>query len=279
MFTGRDRHREFDHGEEANGSQQTIGANAEKLCAARERITMSQTLSTVLAVALLSLTVCGHYPAPIRSARDINRTSSSENMVVLVRLPLADWPKLQKFAGLEHFSIAEEAAATITDNHIEALSRLKMPKLRQVSLAYCSNITDRSLLALTNLESIQGLHLVGTRITDTRMQALATDFPNLRGINVEECQLLTVNGFLGLTNSKTITSVSLSFDPFSQGQIETVFSTISNVIWWTISDPLHRLDLANLRQLGESRRTTIQVVDENKLVTGITTALTKRGGE
>jgi hypothetical protein len=239
---------------------------------------MSQAISTILAVAILSLATagCGHYPAPIRSARDIDRASSSENMVVLVSLPLEDWPKLQKFIGLEHFRVAEEMASQITDDHIKALSRLQMPKLRQVSLAHCSKVTDDGLQALSNIPSIQGLQLIGIGITDRGLRTLATGFPNLIGINIEGCRLLTVNGFLSLTNSTTITDVGLSIDPFTQEQIESIISTVTNVTWWTISDPRHRLNHSSLRQLGESRKITIQVADENNFVAGITRA--QQGG-
>jgi len=99
---------------------------------------------------------------------------------------------------------------------------------------------------------------------------LATGFPNLNGINVEGCGLLSERGFLALTNSRTITDVSLSLDPVSQAQIENIISAVSNVTWWTISDPRHRLDEAPLRDLGESRKITIQVADENNFVRGIT---------
>jgi len=235
---------------------------------------MRRDISLILVVASLSIATagCGHYPAPIRSPRDIAWTSSSEYMVVLVNLPLEDWPRLQKLRGLEHFSIAEEMAPQITDDHIIALSQLKLTRLRQVSLAHCGKVTDSGLLALTNLPSIQGLQLIGTSITDRGMQILATGFPNLRGIDVEGCKSLTAAGFLSLTNSKTMADVGLSLDPISQDQIESIISSVSNVTWWTISDPRHRLDRASLRQLGESRRITIQVADENRFVTSISRA-------
>jgi len=235
---------------------------------------MIQRVSVVVFLAVLSLTAagCGHYPAPIRSARDVDRTSSSEYMVVVVSLPLEAWPKLQKFTGLEHFNIAKEMAPQITDDHVVTLSRLKMSRLRQVSLAHCSKVTDGGLQALANLPSVQGFQLIGTGITDRGMQILATGFPNLSGINVEGCRLLTERGFLTLTNSRTITSVGLSLDPFTQAEMENIISTVSNVTWWTISDPRHRLNEAPLRELGESRKITIQVADENNFVKGITTA-------
>src|SRR5207248_10845740 len=137
-----------------------------------ERIIMSQSVSVIVLFAVLSLTAagCGHYPAPIRSARDIDRTSSSENMIVVVSLPLEDWPKLQRFTGLEHFNIAKEMTSQITDDHIVTFSRLKLPRLRQVSLAHCSKVTDSGIQALTNLPSVQGFQLIGTSITDRGMQ-------------------------------------------------------------------------------------------------------------
>jgi hypothetical protein len=236
------------------------------------RITMSQAISTILPIAILSLAVagCGHYPEPIVSARDVGHVSSSEYMVVLCGLPLEDWPKLQKFTELEHFRVSKDMASQISDDHIKALARLKLPKLRQVSLAYCSMVTDDGIQALTNLPSIQGLQLIGVSITDRGFHILATGFPKLTGINVGGCRLLTVNGFLSLTNAANITDVGLSIDPLSQEQIESVISTVTNVTWWTISDPRHRLDHSSLRQLGESRKITIQVVDENNTVEGIT---------
>ena len=233
---------------------------------------MSRLTSIVIAVLSLSMTGCGHYPAPIRSARDIDRTRSSEDMVVIVSLPLEDWPRLRKFSGLQHFRVAEEMASGVTDDHIRALSCLSLPSLRQVSLAHCQQVTDDGLRALTNIPSIQGLQLIGTSITDRGMLILEEGFPRLQGINVEKCRLVTERGFLTLTNSKTITDVSLSFDPFSQAQIENIISTVSNVTWWTISDPRHRLDQSPLRELGESRKITVQVADENNFVKGITTA-------
>ena len=238
------------------------------------RFTMSYAISTALSVVTLTLVTagCGQYPDAIRSAHDIDRAAASEKMVVMVSLPLEDWPKLQKFTALEHFRISKEMASQVTDEHVSALSRLKLPKLRQVSLAYCSNVTDDGLQALANIPSIHGLQLIGTSITDQGMNTLASRFPHLTGINVEGCRLLTAKGFLNLTGSTTITDVGLSLDPFSQEQIESMISAIPNVTWWTISDPRHRLDHASLRRLGESRRITIQVVDENNLVKGITMA-------
>ena len=104
----------------------------------------------------------------------------------LWKLPLEDWHQIQKFGGLEHFNIGEELAPAITDEHIKILSQLKLPKLRQVSLAHCRNVTDNGIESLTNIPSIQGLRLIGTGITDRGLRTLATEFTCLSEINIEQ---------------------------------------------------------------------------------------------
>jgi hypothetical protein len=225
-----------------------------------------------IAVLLLAAAGCGHYPAYIRSARSIDWTSSSEDNLVILSLPLEDWPQLQKFKSAWQFRIQPASPSQIIDDHIRAFSRLKMPMLRQVSLDNCPNVTDNGIQALTNFPSIVGVGLSGVNITDRGMRTLATGFPQLTEIGVKECPSVTLKGFLNLTNSRTITSVGLSLDRFSREQLESIISTVSNVTWWTIDDPRHRLDPAVLRQLGKSRNITIQVADENNLVTSITMA-------
>jgi hypothetical protein len=235
---------------------------------------MSRQMPILLAIAVLLLAAagCGHYPAYIRSARSIDRTSSSEYNLVILSLPLEDWPKLQKFKSAWQFRIQPESPSQINDDHIRAFSQLKMPMLLQVSIDQCPNVTDNGIQALTNFPSIVGIGLSGVNITDRGMRFLATEFPQLTEIGVKECPALTVKGLLSLTNSRTITNVGLSFDRFSREQIESIISTVSNVTWWTIDDPRHRLDPASLRQLGKSRNITIEVADENNSVTSITMA-------
>ncbi|MBK8856577.1 MAG: hypothetical protein IPN11_02500 [Opitutaceae bacterium] len=165
---------------------------------------------------LFAITGCGHQPAYIGSARDIARTSSTESMIAVGQLPLEDWPKLQKFAALEHMRTAPGTAPAVTDDHIMALSNLKVPKLRQISLSYCREVTDVGFGALRRLTSIEGLQLIGTSITDDGLKVLVTELPNLKGINVEKCRAITVTGLSAIRESKSIRSVGLSLDPLSQ---------------------------------------------------------------
>jgi hypothetical protein len=225
-----------------------------------------------LVIAILSLVAagCGHHAAAIYSKRDIFWTSSSEHQIVIGTLPLKDWPKLKKFPELTDIDVAGDVAQQIDDSHLKTLSQLELPKLRNVLLAHCTHVTDRGLESLTNFPSISGLQLIDTSITDKGMQILATEFPKLNGISVEQCHAITSAGFMTLTNSRTIKDVGLSLDPLSQEQIENIISTVTNVVWWTISDPQQRLDHVTLRQLGESRKITIQVADKDRAVRSIT---------
>jgi hypothetical protein len=127
---------------------------------------MNRQIAILVVVAFLSLAAagCGHYPSYIRSARSIRWTSSSAGNLVILSLPLEDWPKLQKFKSVWQFRIQPESPSQINDDHIRAFSRLNMPMLRQEQIDDCPNVTDSGIQALTNLPSIVGLGLGGVGI-------------------------------------------------------------------------------------------------------------------
>lgn len=225
----------------------------------------------IAAVALLFVfTGCGHQPAHISSARDIAQSSSAEYMIAVGQLPLEDWSKLQKFTALEHLRTTPGKALAVTDEHIMALANLKLPKLRQISLADCREVTDHGIGTLRKLTSIEGLQLSGTSITDDGLKILATELPDLKDINVAKCRAITATGLSTIRESKSLRSVGLSLDPLSQADIETAMLNLPNVTWWTIYDQQQQLDHASLRTIGEKRKITIQVVDEKNRVTSIT---------
>lgn len=227
---------------------------------------MRQEVGIMTLLAITSITAgCGHYPAPIRSAWSITLTPASEHMVVIVGLPLADWPKLAKFRELQHFNIARDYATSVTDDHLIALSKLNLPKLRQVSLAYSSQVTDNGLNALTNFPAIEGLQLIGVAITDRSMDTLVTGFPHLEGVNVEQCRFLSSTGFLALAKSPTIKAVILSLDPLSQPEIEHIIASLPNITRWTISDPSGRLSVESIRRIAWERN-KIFVADKDNFV-------------
>ena len=228
-------------------------------------------LVLLLVVAILFGAGCGHDPEPIGFIYDIWRTPKTETAIVITGLSLRHWPKLQKFTELEHLRVFEQMAPQITDEHLKTLSRLNMPKLRDMSFAYCSQVTDNGIRALTNLPAIKSLQLIGVGITDEGLKALATGLPHLEGVNVEDCPQLTMAGFLSLTNPTTITSLSLSLEPLSQAELEQLISTV-NMKRWSIRDRHHKLDRKSLGRLGDSRGIIIDVVDENNFSDVITQA-------
>jgi len=212
---------------------------------------------------------CGHYPAPIRSVINIILTKTTETMIVIDGLPLKDWSKLQKFTALEHLFIAEDMASQITDKHLDVLSTLCMPRLRDISFAYCSQVTDNGVQALTNLPSTTSLQLIGVGITDEGLKTLAEGMPHLEGINVCQCRYLTFAGFMNLANSHSIKSVTLSIENLSQEQLKWLILKVTNVTWWTIQDLKGDLDLEPFRVLKKQMNITIQIEDADKCVRGI----------
>ena len=226
---------------------------------------MNLTKAILILLGLIITAGCGHQPQTIESAWDIKWTRSSEYMISVVDLPLQDYPKLQKFRGLEDLQMSGEKMP-ITDREVQAIASMRFPQLMQVSLDQCRNVTDAGVQSLTNLPSIQGLHLRTVGITDRGMLILATGFPNLKGINVEQCRSLTEAGFLNLTNSATMNDVVMAKNAYSQQDLEMIIAKVPNVTWWTISDPHHQLSLESLRQLGSAKGLTIQVVDEYNAV-------------
>src|ERR1035441_6434598 len=116
--------------------------------------------------AFIVLAGCGHYPAQISSRQDILRARPDENMINVSGLPLEDWGRLQKFRALEHLFVDQRMGATINDEYLRTLAKLSLPKLRDLNLSECPNVTDVGVLALTNLPSITSLGLRGSRVTD-----------------------------------------------------------------------------------------------------------------
>lgn len=212
---------------------------------------------------------CGRYPEPIRSILDIYLTSADRTMIVIVDLNLENWSKLQKFAKLEHFFIAKEMALKLTDAHLQILSHLNFPRLRDVSLSNCQGVTDKGINALVGLPSIESLQLIGTSITDTGMKVLATKMPCLKGVNISQCTSMSITGLLSIARSKTITSVVFSCESLSQGEVERLINEVPNVTRWTIYDPGHNLALQSLQELAVKKNIIIQIEDAKHFVTGV----------
>jgi len=224
---------------------------------------MTRSISTVgitMVVAFLCAG-CGHYPARISSSGDIFWTSSSEYLVDVVDLPLAAWPKLQKFTQLSDLSITSEMTPAYVDECLRALSRLSLPKLRALRLE-CS-ATDEGLRALTNLPSVACLDLAGPYITDDGIRQISREMPNLQNIAFTRCTSLTVAGFLSLTNASTLREVLMSVETLTQDQIERIMTKVHQVTYWGIDKPTWNLSLGPLKRLKDQRGLTVVISDGN----------------
>src|SRR5207237_7161469 len=107
----------------------------------RVRVTMTRPLMLRIALPLLMLVGCGHYPAYISSRFDIALTSPNETEMVILKLPLEDYPALGKFQRLYELRIEDRA----TDETLRVLAGIGLPKLGSLSLPRCSSVTDRGL--------------------------------------------------------------------------------------------------------------------------------------
>jgi len=204
---------------------------------------------------------CGHYPAQLGASNDIFWTSAGEYMVNIDGLPLEDWPKLGKFRKLEHLYIDQRMAPRVTDAHLKILGALKLPKLRDLNVNDCRNVTDEGICALTNLPSIAALGLGGTRISDNGLHTIASSVSPLTALSLRGCDLLTLAGFQSLTNARALAEFSLSSDRLTQAELEGLIALLRQVTWWGIDDGPRKLSLEPLRKIAEERKLTIVLED------------------
>jgi len=221
-----------------------------------------QTISRIAAVVLsLSVMGCGHYPAQLGSDGDIFWTSSGEYMVNIDGLPLKDWPKLEKFQNLEHLYANQRIAPQVTDAHLKVLGAISLPKLRDLNVNDCRNVTDEGICALTNLPSIAALGLGRTRISDNGLFTIATSVPRLAALNLQGCDLLTFAGLQSLTNASELAELSLSSDCLTQTELEKLIVLLKQVTWWGIDDGSRKLSLEPLLKIAEEKRLTVVLND------------------
>ena len=210
-------------------------------------------IACALAVGVSFYSGCGHYPAKVSSRWGILWTSSSETMIVITDLPLEDWSGLQKFTELEHLHIGGQTTVGVEDAHLQVLSRLNMPKLRDLNLGNFIHITDDGIRGLTNLHSIESLGLREAGITDQGLLTIARGLPRLTALGVERCRSLTMAGFLTLTNAPHLDDVGMSVGDLTQGQVERIMTELGQVTYWGIDDKARRLSLEPFVRMKERR--------------------------
>jgi hypothetical protein len=182
-------------------------------------------------------------------------------MINVSGLPLEDWGRLQKFRALEHLFVDQRMGSTINDEYLRTLAKLSLPKLRDLNLSECPNVTDVGVLALTNLPSITSLGLRGSRVTDDGLRRLAGAMPGLTSLSLCQCGSLSSLGFLALTNAGTLNELSLSPDHLTQTDLERLIAVLGQVTWWGIDDRAHELLLDPLLKLQQTRKVTMVLID------------------
>jgi hypothetical protein len=165
---------------------------------------------------------CGKWPPVAESKSQIARLDVTTASVRVRGLPDADIPALARLRELKDLDFAGGMAvedAAITDDGIEALAKLALPKLDSLDLGYNTKITNAGLVHVAKIETLSMLllpacpnitgagleHLIGMKrlvyldlrgcqgITDDALQTLASK-PDLEQLQLGGCRKVTERG-------------------------------------------------------------------------------------
>jgi hypothetical protein len=169
---------------------------------------MSQQLKILFGLqCLLALLVaCGPYSPIVDSKKDVQRLAPSEEVIRCRGLSDEDIPSLTHLPRLKqlYFGAGHLAGpAKITDKGLARLAQLDLPRLENLSLGYCSNITDRGLLDVSTMQTLTMLSLsFCPKITDTGL-AYVSRMKKLNWLHLAVCPQITDAGLptlLAMTN-------------------------------------------------------------------------------
>jgi hypothetical protein len=102
-------------------------------------------------------------------------SSKNETHIVILKLPLEEYPALGKFQRLFELRIEDQA----TDETLRVLAEIGFPKLGSLVLPRCSPVTDRGMEYLLQIPSLESLGLTGRAVTDRSVDVFVR-MPNLR---------------------------------------------------------------------------------------------------
>lgn len=135
-----------------------------------------------------------NYPTPISSARDIRFAWPRTDDIVLVSLPVKDYPQLEKFKNLRAIYQSESKdALKVTDEGLAVIASLDLPKLKCLNLSGSEGVTDEGIRELAKIPTLEWLGLQGTGITDQGLKIIF-DVMNLTGLNIINCKGVTYEG-------------------------------------------------------------------------------------
>jgi len=209
---------------------------------------------------------CGKYPTPLRTAKDIVRTPAETEMLSVSELSLEHFPALAKFTKLKQIKFYHPKGTGASDEKLQALARLNFRRLKDINLLNCPAVTDKGLIALANISSLQLLQLEGTSITDASLEILAGKLA-LKGINVANCQGVTFRGLSPLAASETLQELTFSAENLSQTEVLQLISNLKAVKWLAIVDASGKLDAEPIRRAGTEKQINVSILRQGALQT------------
>jgi hypothetical protein len=214
-------------------------------------------LSLVLMSELI-LPGCGDHPTPLRTAADIAKLPPSVDAISVGELPVEAFSLLSKFTNVTQIKFYLHDGSGGSDDKLVALSRLRLPCLKDVTLLNCPAVTDKGLAALTRIGSIQMLQLEGTSITDTSLRILS-DKMKLKGINVANCTGVTLEGIAVLATSPVLEEIGFSADKMDEAQMLDLIRRFPHVKHWEIVDTAGKLDPEPVERLALQLSTQVVI--------------------
>jgi hypothetical protein len=151
----------------------------------------------------------------VTTRSDIERLPDSQWIVDARVLSDADIPALERLHGLKDidFFAGCGGPASITDQGLESLAKLKLPHLETLSLGLCGNITDSGLAYIANLRSVTQLILAGCmQVTDSGLPELLR-MKHLHYLDLRGCPGISDRGLQVLAAKPSLTWIVLDGCP------------------------------------------------------------------
>ena len=173
---------------------------------------LSLAVRLAVCVAIVAVSGCGKYSPVVDSKKDVERLASSEPIVRARTLPDAEIASLTRLRQLEQLDFSSGYAsykAKITDKGLGELAQLKMPRLKSLNLGYCSNISDRGLLAVSTMQTLTDLMLwYCPEITDAGLEHVSK-MSRLKWLSLMGCARVTDAGMPSLLGMTNLTALDL----------------------------------------------------------------------
>jgi len=195
-------------------------------------------------------------PVLLSSQREIQDAPANLARIHMPDLPLKDYPLLSRFTNISRVYFHPNRGDGANDEKLEALASLNFEHLIEVGLVKCPLVTDRGLLALSKIKSLQSLALHGTSVTDGGLETISAKM-TLKVVGLAGCTNITVQGLLRLTESDTLEDIGISFDGRTQADVMRLIAAFRRVKTFTIVDPKGAVDDAAVQKAAKAKSVRI----------------------